>query len=189
MCKTSALNLENQSPDVRAAPIISLRTKCRYSVQLIFEMPQMPMLLLLMWEKEQCGCQVVSLNFPTVPGGGGMREGMPGAWSPSLERGQAGAVGGLCQMCAQTSVCSFSSGGVTGAGLAVRAQLQQCIVAPPAPSLGGFCMESPDGGISFFTQWVLINILGNAITGSQVVETSGFPTLGQYGHRPWLSFH
>lgn len=76
-------------------PVTSLRTKHQYLVQLIFLIPQMPMLLLLMWEKEQCGCQVVSLNFSSVLGGVDMWEGMSGTCSPSLERVPAGEDMGL----------------------------------------------------------------------------------------------
>lgn len=155
-------------------------------------MPQMPASVAHVRKKEQRGCQVVSLNFPSIPGGGGMREGMPDACSPLLARGPPGKAVGLSSRLpsarrVRRPLRAASSGRVTGAGLAVWPLLLQCITAPRAPALDGFCMESPDGGISFFTQWVLINILGNAITGSQAVETSGFPTLGQYGHRPWLS--
>lgn len=62
-----------------------------------------------------------------------------------------------------------------------------CGIALAAPCLAGIRTESPEGGIPCFTQWLLISILGKAITGSQAVETSGFPTLGPCGHQPGLS--
>lgn len=60
-----------------------------------------------MWEKEQCGCRVVSLNFPSVPGEGGMREGMPAACSPIPWRGdRLGKPWGWGTGCPLLDVCA-----------------------------------------------------------------------------------
>lgn len=56
-------------------------------------MPQMPTVFLLMWGKSSRAAEW-SLNFSSAPGGGGMREGMPGACCPSLEMGLAGEAAG-----------------------------------------------------------------------------------------------
>lgn len=67
----------------------------------------MATILLLMWEKEQCGCRVVSLNFPSVPGEGGMREGMPAACSPIPWRGdRLGKPWGWGTGCPLLDVCA-----------------------------------------------------------------------------------
>lgn len=85
---------EKLDPWHASCPITSQRTKHWYLV-LIFYIPQMPMLLLLMWGKEQRGCWEVFLNFPSVLGGVGMWEGMSGTCSPSLERIPVGEAMGL----------------------------------------------------------------------------------------------